>query len=948
MFSLEVRVVGSSFSITMNLVWRVSVFVLCIGAFTAGALRPNVVKVGAIFTFSTINGKVARIAMKAAEDDVNSDPINLGGTKLSILMHDSNFSGLLSIIGALKYMETDTVAIIGPQNAVMAHVLSHIANELHVPLLSFTALDPTLSPLQYPYFVQTAPNDQFQMSAIADMISYFHWREVIAVYSDDDQSRNGVIALGDKLAERRCKISYKAALPPDPTATRSEIKDQLVKLQMTEARVIILHTFAKTGLLVVDEARNLGMMDTGYVWIATTWLSTVLDSTLPLSSKTADSIQGVLTLRPHTPDSERKRAFMSRWHKLSNGSIGLNPYGLYAYDTVWMLTRAMKLFLDQGGNMSFSNSARLSHFGGGALNLGALSIFDGGKQLLNNILQLNVTGVTGPIQFNSDRSPFRPSYDILNVIKNGCRTIGYWSNYSGLSVVTPETLYARPPNRSSSSQQLSSVVWPGGATTKPRGWVIPNNGRELRIGIPNRVSYLDFVSRSGVNGNDKVQGYCIDIFLAAINLLPYEVPHKFIPFGDGHKNPSYNELVNMVTANAFDAAVGDITIVTNRTKIVDFTQPYIESGLVVVVPVGKLKSRAWAFLRPFTPFMWAVTAAFFLLVGTVVWILEHRINDEFRGPPKKQFITILWFSFSTMFFAHRENTVSTLGRFLLIIWFFVVLIINSSYTASLTSILTVQQLSSPITGIDTLVTTNEPIGFQEGSFVENYLSDELNIPRSRLVALGSPEEYADALERGIVAAVVDERPYIELFLSDHCRFSVRGQEITKSGWGFAFPRGSPLAVDMSTAILALSDNGDLQKIHNKWLLRQACASQATGLVSDHFHLQSFMGLFLICGISCFLALLLNFCLMMRQFTRHIPEETDPQTAGGTSTRSGRLQTFLSFADEKEGVWKSKSKRKRTDGSTDGYWNEDEYRNSSNKIEMHPSRERLDSRSDETH
>ncbi|KAG2702987.1 hypothetical protein I3760_06G116500 [Carya illinoinensis] len=452
LFHIGCSVVGSSFSITMNLVWRVSVFVLCIGAFTAGALRPNVVKVGAIFTFSTINGKVARIAMKAAEDDVNSDPINLGGTKLSILMHDSNFSGLLSIIGALKYMETDTVAIIGPQNAVMAHVLSHIANELHVPLLSFTALDPTLSPLQYPYFVQTAPNDQFQMSAIADMISYFHWREVIAVYSDDDQSRNGVIALGDKLAERRCKISYKAALPPDPTATRSEIKDQLVKLQMTEARVIILHTFAKTGLLVVDEARNLGMMDTGYVWIATTWLSTVLDSTLPLSSKTADSIQGVLTLRPHTPDSERKRAFMSRWHKLSNGSIGLNPYGLYAYDTVWMLTRAMKLFLDQGGNMSFSNSARLSHFGGGALNLGALSIFDGGKQLLNNILQLNVTGVTGPIQFNSDRSPFRPSYDILNVIKNGCRTIGYWSNYSGLSVVTPETLYARPPNRSSSSQ----------------------------------------------------------------------------------------------------------------------------------------------------------------------------------------------------------------------------------------------------------------------------------------------------------------------------------------------------------------------------------------------------------------------------------------------------------------------------------------------------------------
>lgn len=62
-------------------------------------------------------------------------------------------------MGALQFMKTDSVAIIGPQSAVMAHVLSHLANEFHVPLLSFTALEPSLSSLQYPYFVQTAPND---------------------------------------------------------------------------------------------------------------------------------------------------------------------------------------------------------------------------------------------------------------------------------------------------------------------------------------------------------------------------------------------------------------------------------------------------------------------------------------------------------------------------------------------------------------------------------------------------------------------------------------------------------------------------------------------------------------------------------------------------------------------------------------------------------------------
>lgn len=439
------------------------------------------------------------------------------------------------------------MAIIGPQNAVMAHVLSHLANELQVPLLSFTALDPTLSPLQYPFFVQTAPNDVYQMTAIAEMVSYFGWGEVIAIFSDDDQSRNGVITLGDKLAERRCKISYKSALPPDPTATEIDVRNELVKVRMMESRVIVLHTFSKTGLMVFNVAESLGMMDSGYVWIASTWLSTVIDSKSPLSSQTANSILGAVTLRPHTLDSKRRKDFTSRWNKLSNSSIGLNPYGLYAYDTVWMIARALKLFLDQGNNISFSNDSNLSGLGAGTLNLGALSIFDGGKQLLSNILHTNMIGLTGPIQFTlDDRSIIHPSYDIINVIESGHpQLIGYWSNYSGLSVVPPETLYTRRPNRSSSNQQLFGVVWPGGVTTKPRGWVFPNNGRQLRIGVPYRVSYRDILFR--VNDSNIVHGYCIDVFLAAVSLLPYAVPYEFVLFGDGHQNPSYSDLVYQIT-----------------------------------------------------------------------------------------------------------------------------------------------------------------------------------------------------------------------------------------------------------------------------------------------------------------------------------------------------------------------------------------------------------------
>ncbi|XP_073219429.1 glutamate receptor 3.6-like isoform X2 [Cicer arietinum] len=809
-------------------------------------------------------------------------------------------------------MATRTVAIIGPQTSTTAHVISHIANELHVPLLSFSATDPTLSSLQFPFFIRTAFSDIFQMTAIADIVNHYGWREVIAVYGDDDHGRNGIGALGDKLAERHCKILFKA--PMTPEANREEITDVLVQVALAESRVIVLHTSTAWGPKVLSVAKSLGMMQNGYVWIATNFLSSFLDIDSPLSSDEMDNIQGVITLRMYIPDSKLKRSFVSRWANLTsgktaNGPLGLSTYGIFAYDTVYVLARALDTFLKQGNQITFSHDPKLTELHGDSMHLDAVKIFNEGNLLCKSIYEVNMTGVTGPFRYTHDGNLANPAYEIINVIGTGTRRIGYWSNYSGLSVVPPEELYSKLPNRSSENQKLLTVFWPGETTQRPRGWVFPNNGKLLKIGVPKRFSYREFISQ--VQSTDTFKGFCIDVFLSAVNLLPYAVPYKFVPYGDGRNNPSNTELVRLITAGVFDAAVGDITITTERTKMVDFTQPYIESGLVVVASVKKTDSNAWAFLTPFTPMMWTVTAIFFLLVGAVVWILEHRMNDDFRGPPKKQLATILWFSFSTMFFAHRENTVSTLGRFVLLIWLFVVLIVNSSYTASLTSILTVQQLSSPIKGIESLVNSKEPIGYLQGSFARSYLIDEIGIHESRLVPLKTPEETMEALEKGPkkggVAAYVDERAYIELFLSSRCEFTIVGQEFTRNGWGFAFPPDSPLAVDLSTAILELAENGDLQRIHDKWLLSSACLSQGAKLEVDRLNLKSFWGLYLVCGLACLLALLIYLIQTLRQYKKHGPEELE---SPGQGLGSSRLRTFISFVDEKEDIVKSRSKRRQ--------------------------------------
>jgi hypothetical protein len=60
----------------------------------------------------------------------------------------------------------------------------------------------------------------------------------------------------------------------------------------------------------------------------------------------------------------------------------------------------------------------------------------------------------------------------------------------------------------------------------------------------------------------------------------------------------------------------------------------------------------------------------------------------------------------------EEKLESNLSRFVVIIWVFVVLILTSSYTASLTSMLTVQKLQPAVTDVRELQRTGAFVEYQ--------------------------------------------------------------------------------------------------------------------------------------------------------------------------------------------------------------------------------------------
>lgn len=90
----------------------------------------------------------------------------------------------------------------------------------------------------------------------------------------------------------------------------------------------------------------------------------------------------------------------------------------------------------------------------------------------------------------------------------------------------------------------------------------------------------------------------------------------------------------------FDVAVGDIVTTAGDYQPVEFSLPYLEPGFMMVVKAksNELKNFWW-FLSLFTPKMWVMIAAFNILMGAVIWIIEGRDED---GP---NFIEVILFVF---------------------------------------------------------------------------------------------------------------------------------------------------------------------------------------------------------------------------------------------------------------------------------------------------------------
>ncbi|XP_072985829.1 glutamate receptor 2.9-like isoform X1 [Typha latifolia] len=573
---------------------------------------------------------------------------------------------------------------------------------------------------------------------------------------------------------------------------------------------------------------------------------------------------------PYFPTAEQRiREFKRRWSLQflkDNPNVGLtaatelSSYAIWAYDAVW----AMALSAERLGKVSpdFIESKN------GSTDFSNLGASRTGKSILKEILNTEFDGLGGRFRL-VDGELNVTAFRVLNVIGGKAKDVGFWTPRFGL---------ARRLNWSSNSQYsslrdgLGPVIWPGDSAVVPSGWTQPTGGKKLRVGVPQPVDpgFQSFVNIEidPETNQTSASGFVIDVFEAAVRQLPYAMPFEYVPAG----HERYNTLVLQVANGTYDAAVADLTMKANRSSYVDFTMPYMASAVSMVVPLMDERSKdAWVFLKPLNKNLWLVSGVFCVFTGIVMWILEHRSNKEFRGPPSRQFGTVFYFTFSTLLFAHKDNIVSNLSKFAVIIWVFVLLILRSSYTASLTSMLTVQQ--RPVNDFIELKNSGGNVGHLHGSSVRGLLVS-MGFDESRLKALEF-SQYNDALAKGSknggVLAIVGETPYLRAYLKLHCNnYTIVDQMIETGGFGFAFPKGSSLVSDLSKSILNLTESGQMSEIERKWFGDPSnCPSQDNPLTSGSLNYESFRGLFLITGTGSIFCAIIHLAFFINQKRRDL-------------------------------------------------------------------------------
>lgn len=282
---------------------------------------------------------------------------------------------------------------------------------------------------------------------------------------------------------------------------------------------------------------------------------------------------------------------------------------------------------------------------------------------------------------------------------------------------------------------------------------------------------------------------------------------------------SVTDLLNSVSSKNTDVAIAGITITSEREKTVDFSYPFFESGLQILVPAGSannsLNTFFWLIFSPILLQTIGILLLVILISAHLLWFFERKQNSEMF--PKEYLAGIweaCWWSVVTVVTVGYGDKapIGIAGRIIATIWMFTGVLLISYFTASVSSVLTVQQLASSIKGPDNL--DGKRIATVKGSTAAEYLA---NRPIKK-IEFELIEDAFESLEAERVDAVVYDAPVLKNYAAKDGvgKVSVVGPVFERQRYGIALKPNSPYREPINQALLKIIENGTYDEIYQKW------------------------------------------------------------------------------------------------------------------------------------
>ncbi len=309
-----------------------------------------------------------------------------------------------------------------------------------------------------------------------------------------------------------------------------------------------------------------------------------------------------------------------------------------------------------------------------------------------------------------------------------------------------------------------------------------------------------------VKNEERYSGMAVELWEAAAARLGLKYSYKLFD--------NISDVLQAATNGEIDVVVSNVTISSARLKHLDFTQPWYDSGLRIMIKENR-SANIFAKLAEngyLQTYMWL---AGLLLVATFILTLVDRRFDAFfprtwkRGLAESFFHVIS--ATSTGKTTHKL-LFGAFGRIFSALWILCGIAFVAYITSSITSTMVGTSMTHSINNRTDLA--KKIVGVQSGSVAETHAQLlALDIRRFR-----NTTEATEALLDERIDAIIDDAPVLEYYdtLHPELPLTVVGGIIKPEKYGFALPPGSKLTAPLSVQLLELHESGLLDNLYAKY------------------------------------------------------------------------------------------------------------------------------------